>query len=202
MSVPQWKQTASQLDAYNEAVKLRHIVTEMIMRDFGLKLPERQYEIHIGQQLRNRYPELADLFNKFDKIQDETTGQELLTQYPKWMIENRRQKLDEYTADLIKWIGRANEIKCDTEEEYKDRIHKTDEAIGALENVKQEVNFVEEFFAVDLNNYMNFADQFDKTQHYLYSWKKSTVRDYDEFLHPEKKAERLAKKKRKPYRHP
>ena len=202
MSVPQWKQTASQLDAYNESVKLRHIVTEMIMRDFGLKLPERQYEIHVGQQLRKKYPELAGLFNKFDKIQDEATRQELLTKYPKWMIDNRRQKLDEYTADLIKWIGRANEIKCDTEEEFKDRIHKTDEAIGALENVQQEVNFVEEFFDVDLNNYMNFADQFDKAQHYLYSWKKSTVRDYDEFLHPEKKAERLAKKKRKPYRHP
>ena len=59
MSVPQWKQTASQLDAYNESVKLRHIVTEMIMRDFGLKLPERQYEIHVGQQLRKKYPELA-----------------------------------------------------------------------------------------------------------------------------------------------
>lgn len=37
MAVPTWKQTASKLDAFAEAVKLRHIITQMIMRNFGLK---------------------------------------------------------------------------------------------------------------------------------------------------------------------
>lgn len=106
MAVPTWKQTASKLDAFAEAVKLRHIITQMIMRNFGLK--------------RTKY-----------------------------------------------------------------------DAIGDIARIRQEVLFIEEFFNIDLSRYMEYSEQLELTKNYLYRWKKSTVRDYDEFLHPEKKASYL-----------
>ena len=52
MSVPTWKQTASKLDAFSEAVKLRHIITQMILRDFGLK--RDKFTALIGQNTRDK----------------------------------------------------------------------------------------------------------------------------------------------------
>lgn len=37
MSVPKWRRSESRLDAFYEAVKLRHIVTQIIMRSYRLK---------------------------------------------------------------------------------------------------------------------------------------------------------------------
>ena len=37
MSVPKWRRSESRLDAFYEAVKLRHIVTQIIMRSYKLK---------------------------------------------------------------------------------------------------------------------------------------------------------------------
>ena len=47
---------------------------------------------------------------------------------------------------------------------------------------------------------MEYSEQLEITKNYL--WKKSTVRDYDEFLHPEKKASRLEKEKARKSRKP
>lgn len=56
MAVPTWKQTASKLDAFAEAVKLRHIITQMIMRNFGLK--RGKYDAIVG---RRRRPDIASM---------------------------------------------------------------------------------------------------------------------------------------------
>ena len=49
---------------------------------------------------------------------------------------------------------------------------------------------------------MEYSEQLELTKNYLYRWKKSTVRDYDEFIHPEKKASRLEKEKARKSRKP
>lgn len=53
MSVPKWRRSESRLDAFYEAVKLRHIVTQIIMRSYRLKtnfkslIPDRlRKEVH------------------------------------------------------------------------------------------------------------------------------------------------------------
>lgn len=50
MSVPGWKRSASKLDVFYEAVKLRHIVTQMIMRNFKLKTGD--YKHLVSKRLR------------------------------------------------------------------------------------------------------------------------------------------------------
>ena len=50
---------------------------------------------------------------------------------------------------------------------------------------------------IDLSRYMEYSEQLENTRNYLYKWKKSTIRDYDEFLHPEKKEARLQKEKQR-----
>ena len=58
MSVPKWRRSGSKLDAFYEAVKLRHIVTQMIMRSYGMKTKHKSL---IPDRLRG---ELFDDVNK------------------------------------------------------------------------------------------------------------------------------------------
>ena len=185
MAVPTWKQTASKLDAFAEAVKLRHIITQMIMRNFGLK--REKYDAIVGRQVREKYPELKSLIAKIDAYQNEVEKARLLTEYPEWIIEKVRDNLFRYSSDLVSNIAAANEILCRTQNEFVKRILLEDDAIGDIARIRQEVLFIEEFFNIDLSRYMEYSEQLELTKNYLYRWKKSTVRDYDEFLHPEKK---------------
>lgn len=63
MSVPAWRRSRSKLDAEFEAVKLRVIVTQMIMRNFGLKL-DKDMKPWVSRSLRRQYPELKSFFDK------------------------------------------------------------------------------------------------------------------------------------------
>lgn len=195
MSVPSWNRTASKLDAFYEAVKLRHIVTQIIMRNFGLK--REKYNSLIGRQAREKYPELKKLFERIDNYQNEVEKQKLLTEYPEWFITRVRENLFKYSSDLVSNISAANEILCRIKEEYIKRILLEDEAIADIARIRQEVLFIEEFMNIDLSRYMEYSEQLENTRNYLYKWKKSTIRDYDEFLHPEKKEARLQKEKQR-----
>ena len=124
-------------------------------------------------------------------------NKKLLTEYPEWFITRVRENLFRYSSDLVSNISAANEILCRTKEEYIKRILLEDEAIADIARIRQEVLFIEEFMNIDLSRYMEYSEQLENTRNYLYKWKKSTIRDYDEFLHPEKKEARLQKEKQR-----
>ena len=191
MSVSSWNQTASKLDAFAEAVKLRNIITKMIMANFGLK--REKFDALIGRQIRDKYPELKGTIARIDAYQNEVEKARLLAAYPDWFIGKIRDNLFRYSSELVANIAAANEILCRTEKEFVKRILLEDDAIGDIAKIRQEVLFIEEFMNIDLNRYMEYSEQLENTKNYLYRWKKSTIRDYDEFIHPEKKAARLEK---------
>lgn len=179
MSVPKWRRSESRLDAFYEAVKLRHIVTQIIMRSYKLKT---NFKSLIPDRLRNEYPELAKLFEKIDRYQETTEETKLLSKYDEWIINKTRSNLFKYSSNLVAHISAANEIKCEIDEEFRQRILLEDAAIGDIASIKQEVQFVEEFFNIDLNKFMNYDEQLERTKHYLYRWKKSTVKAHKKFL--------------------
>ena len=128
MSVPTWKQTASKLDAFSEAVKLRHIITQMILRDFGLK--RDKFTALIGQNTRDKYPELKPLIQRIDAYQNEVEKARLLKQYDDDFVKYIRQRLFDHSSELIANIAAANEIQCKIAEEFKKRILIEDDAMA------------------------------------------------------------------------
>ena len=110
MSVPKWRRSESRLDAFYEAVKLRHIVTQIVMRSYKLKA---NFKSLIPDRLRNEYPELAKLFEKIDRYQETTEETKVLGKYDEWIISKTRSNLFKYSSNLVVHISAANEIKCD-----------------------------------------------------------------------------------------
>ena len=180
MSTPSWKRTASKLDAFHEAVKLRHVVTQIIGRNYGLK--RKPYDALVPKNVREKYPDLAPLIRKIDEYQNEVEKARLLTEYDDWIIDKTRNNLYDSCEEMISAIASANEIKCTIEQEYVKRILREDDAICALAKIRQTVQFVEEFFNIDLNRYMLYAEQAELVRKYLYKWKRSTVKEYEKFM--------------------
>ena len=185
MSVPLWKRSSSKLDTFYEAVKLRYIVTQMIMRSFGLNTKKKRPKKLIPDKMRQEHPDLVKLFKKIDEYQEMVEETELLRDYEEWMLEKVRDNLFRYCSDLVAHISGANEILCKRQCEYEERLILMDIAICDLAAIKQEVNFVEEFFDIDLNKYMNYSEQQEKVKNFLYKWKKSFNKEFDKFLEQE-----------------
>lgn len=176
MSVPDWRRSGSRLDVFYEAVKLRHIITQMIMRNFGLKTGN--YKHLVTKRMREKYPEMKRFFDRVDAFQENAEATAELKKYDIWMLNKTRSNLFKYSSELVEKISKANEIKCEENFEYKERILLEDQAICTIAAIKQEVNFIEEFFEIDLNKYMGYSAQLDKVKNFLYRWKKSIVKEY------------------------
>ena len=97
MSVPKWRRSGSKLDAFYEAVKLRHIVTQMIMRSYGMKTKHKSL---IPDRLRDEYPDLAKLFEKIDKYQTKVEETKVLSKYDDWIVSRTRNNLFKYTSNF------------------------------------------------------------------------------------------------------
>lgn len=180
MSVPKYRRSHSKLDAFMEAVKLRHIVIEMVLRSFGMKTKEHRRLV--TPRMRERFPQLAKKFDQIDEYQTVVEETKELNEYEKWVTRKVRDNLFKYCANLVAHISAANGIRCVEEFEYRERIILEDRAIEDIENIKQEVQFIEEFYDINLNRYMGYSEQLEKTKTYLYNWKKSTIKEYNKFL--------------------
>lgn len=119
MSVPKWRRSESRLDAFYEAVKLRHIVTQIVMCSYKLKT---NFKSLIPDRLKNEYPDLAKLFEKIDKYQTKVEETKVLSKYEDWIVSRTRNNLFKYTSNLVAHISAANEIKCTLDFEFKKRI--------------------------------------------------------------------------------
>lgn len=180
MSVPKYRRSHSKLDAFFEAVKLRHIVVEMVLRSFGMKTIEHRRLV--TPKMRERFPQLAKKFDQIDEYQTVVEETKALEEYEKWVTRKVRDNLFKYCANLVAHISAANGIRCVIADEYKERIILEDRAIEDIENIKQEVQFIEEFYDINLNRYMGYSEQLEKTKTYLYNWKKSTVKEFKKFI--------------------
>lgn len=145
MSIPKWRRSGSKLDAFYEAVKLRHIVTQMIMRSYGMKTKHKSL---IPDRFRDEYPDLAKLFEKIDKYQTKVEETKVLSKYDDWIVSRTRNNLFKYTSNLVAHISAANEIKCTLDFEFKKRISLEDEAISDIVNITGGMKIMEP--AIDL----------------------------------------------------
>ena len=103
MSVPAWKRSGSRLDVFFEAVKLRHIITQMIMRNFGMKTGK--YKHLVTRKMRENYPDLKRAFDRIDDYQENVEATKELKQYEQWMLNKVRSNLFMYSSELVEKIA-------------------------------------------------------------------------------------------------
>ena len=117
MSVPVSKRTLSDMEFYHNAMNLRLSVTNLLLRDFGVKDKIRNLQVLSG--MKKMSPEDTQIL---EEIKDKYgIKRSVIEQYPAWLINHFRENVLGLLRNLIYNIRAANSIYPVIEREYIER---------------------------------------------------------------------------------
>lgn len=158
MSVPKSKRNQSAMEFYHNALTLRHEITTLLLRDFGLKKKVRTVEI-----LTKAYDisdddkqTLAEILKKYQM------DSSVIDEYPSWLIDEFRQTILHILRDMSLNIKMANSLYIQSKEEYVERRNYWSKAIGNCQQLLAEMQFVVETLPVNADKYMRYVGMIDK----------------------------------------
>ena len=158
MSVPKSQRNQSVMEFYHNALNLRHEITALLLRDFGLKKKIRTVEILVKMCDIDPADKqtLTSILNKYKM------DSSIIDEYPSWLIAEFRQTILGILRDMSLNIKMANSIYIQTKEEYTERRLFWDKAIGNCQQLLAEMQFVIETLPVDAEKYMRYVGMIDK----------------------------------------
>lgn len=168
MSVLKNKRNLSDLEFFHNAIKLRKEMTELMLRDFGVKARNKN-----AQVLPKRYFMSKEDGEKFMALCEQYKIVSVLETYPDWLINEFRSSMLECLRSIMANITAANSIYPVCEEEWAERRLRQDRAIAACETLLQEMAYVISILPVDANKYMRFVDIIQREIALLKGWRKS-----------------------------
>ncbi len=168
MSVVKNKRKESELEFFHNAYILRKEMTDLLLRDFGIKDKVRTVnkEPFIMKMEKDDQEVMLELFQKYHVI-------ELSEQYPMWLIEKFRDSILNILHDLIMNITAANTIYPIYESELFERRNFQNRAIGNCEQLLQEMQYIISTVPVNANKYMRYVEMIEKEIALLKGWRKS-----------------------------
>lgn len=168
------------MEFYHTAVKLRVMLTEWLLRDFGIKRKVRQASA-VAKSCRMEAQDAEQFLALLEKYALTNT---LAEDYPSWWLIERRRTIDRICATMMQNIRAANSIRVTTEAEYHERRILQDRAIGNADQLLEELQYViavlHRTLGVDVDKYLPFADLIQKEILLLKGWRKSGNRKLTE----------------------
>jgi len=149
MSVLKNKRGLSTMEFYHNARKLREDITNMLLRDFGVR----------------------------DKVRKELTEENrevtIIEEYPAWLINSFRENIMNLLRDLMCNITAGNTIYPISTEEMQLRRQYQTAAIVNCEQLLNEMQFCADVLPVKLEKFSPYVDKIDFEIRLLKGWRKS-----------------------------
>lgn len=173
MSVLERYRNTSKYKFYTNATRLRKEITQLMLRDFGLK--RRVRELHFDT--RNMKPEdVKQLIGMMERY-----GLSVITsEYPTWIIDKFRDSFWDILRDMHVNITRAYSIWATNFSEAVERRNAQNRAIAACENLLQEMTFAIDILDVDAEKYMRYVDLIAIEINLLKGWRKADNKRFKE----------------------
>ena len=169
MSVLKNKRGLSDLEFYRNGILLRKNLTELLLRDFGIRNKIRKSVALTKNMTEEDAARFQELVNKYECTY-------ILEEYPDWLIDKMRSNILNLSYLLIMNITQANTIYPTNESEYYDRRNYQNHAIGNCEQLLQEMQYIISIIPVDANKYMPYVKMIQKEIQLLKGWRKSDNR--------------------------
>lgn len=173
MSVPVSRRGISSMEFYNTAVQLRVELSRWLLRDFGIKDKTRRASV-VAKTARM---DDADKEKFLGILAKYGLTEQLTEEYPDWWIAERRRAVDRLCTQILVNIRGANAIYPNSEEEFWERRNRQNRAIGFVEALMEELQFIVAMLfktlGVDVEKYMPYVDMVDKELTLLKGWRKS-----------------------------
>ena len=184
MSVPKSERGLSRLEFYHTAIRLRHDITLLLLRDFGVK--DKVRNTSMIAQIHGIAPEDA---KALQDVMDKYHMTSITEEYPDWLIDKMRSSIMDICRELIMNITAANTIYAVHETEFYERRNFQNRAIGNCEQLLQEMQYVISVIPVDAEKYMPYVDMIEKEIALLKGWRKSDNRILREIRRKEQEAQ-------------
>ena len=167
MSVPLSEQTLSKKEYYEQALKLEDAITQLLIRDFGLKTIAKDLNVFTHKAKMDPIDE--SIFKKLCEIYHLNVE----AAYPLWLIDHYRGRILRILEDLENNITAAYTIYANSLKEFYDRRHYQWLAISNCEQLLQAMQSVIRNLPVDGEKYMVFTGMIKEEITLLRNWKKS-----------------------------
>lgn len=169
MSVLKNKRGLSDLEFYRNGIVLRKNLTELLLRDFGIRNKIRKSVVMTKHMTEKDAAIFQNLVDKY-----ECTN--IIDEYPDWLIDKMRNNILNLCYAMIMNITAANSIYPTNESEYYDRRNYQNHAIGNCEQLLQELQYIISIIPVDANKFMPYTKMIVKEIQLLKGWRKSDNR--------------------------
>jgi len=157
------------MEFFHNAIALRKKITELLLRDFGIKSFKRNIKF-VGNVENFSDEDRGIVEGIFDKYELDRCFQD---DYPIWLIERERMYFMDILRDLIKNIVSANSIYPVNMREYYERRMIQNNAINNCEDLLQEMQYIISVFPVDAEKYMDYVEMIEKEIALLKGWRKA-----------------------------
>ena len=171
MSVPKNKRSLSQFEVYEQAMKLRTIMTNLLLKDFGVKNRIKDLKL-ISKDMPPKLAREIEVIIESYYIDDPKVRLE----YPLWFLEKERDVIDDFLIVLVHSILQANKIYISTKEEYTERRLLIDKAIYTCHSILLELCFVSDVLHIPISKMENYIKMIDVEISYLKKWRQSDNR--------------------------
>lgn len=169
MSVLKNKRGLSDLEFYRNGIVLRKSLTELLLKDFGIRNKIRKAVSYTKSMTEEDAAIFQNLMDKYEYTN-------IIEEYPSWIIDNMRTNILNLCHSMIMNITQANTIYPTNEMEYYDRRNYQNHAIGNCEQLLQEMQYIISIIPVDANKYLPYVKMITKEIQLLKGWRKSDNR--------------------------
>lgn len=167
MSVLKRKRNISKMEFYHNAIKLRLMITEFLLKDFGIKSRRRNLEFAKDVYDIEDVEEIENILSAYD------LKNSFIDNFPSWLIDKERDYFMDLLRSLMKNICSANTIHITNKEEYYMRRNYQTQAICDCENLLQEMQYIIYVTHPNVEKYMPYVDIIEKEIALLKGWRKS-----------------------------
>lgn len=166
------KRNIAKMEFYSNAIRLRTMMTEFLLRDFGVK--DRRRDLEFAKEVYDMKE--SDILLIESAMSSYKLKDSYIDKFPTWFIDKERDFFLDIMRDLIKNICSANTIHVTNMEEYYLRRNFQNQAICNCEDLLQEMQYVIYVFHPDVEKYMKYVELIETEIALLKGWRKSDNR--------------------------
>ena len=172
--VPKHERSLSPMEFLHNALVLRREVTELLLRDFGVKSKVREHLTNTQMDMESKAA-LEDVINRYQM--DESDSQKIdsiirnsrydvrvLDEFPDWLINYYRTSILHVMEALCNNVYYANSIFIckNPEMEHGQRRYYLNAAIANCYQLANWMDYARQTLPVDANKYRKYLDRIDR----------------------------------------
>ena len=166
MSVPLSKRKLSRYEFYDNAVRMRISITNLLLRDFGVKNKVRNVKffsqmVGMSDEDTEAIERIAEKYNLRKSV---------LEEYPYWLIDHFRKNILDILKDLISNITAGQTVNEQKRDDCLVKRGYQTAAIINCEQLLQEFQYVTDILPCNYSKFLPYVDMIDNEIRYLRAW--------------------------------